>query len=67
MLGITRSDRYRSTWIRAKTRVKDIVQVVKKIKWRWAKHIARMKDNRWTKRITDCFLYNVKKLKETRH
>ena len=43
--------RHRSTWIRAKTGVKDIVQVVKKQKWRWTGHIATMNDNRWTKRI----------------
>ena len=46
MLGITTRDRHRSTWIRTKTRVKDIAQVVKKQKWRWAGHIARMNDNR---------------------
>ena len=53
MLGITLRDRKRSTWIRKKTGVKDIVQVVKQQKWRWAGHVARMDDNRWTKRITD--------------
>ena len=51
MLGITMRDGHRSTGIRAKTGVKFIVQVVKKQKWRWAGHVARMKDNRWTKRI----------------
>ena len=30
MLGITMRDRHRLTWIRTKTGVKDIVQVVKK-------------------------------------
>ena len=30
MLGITMRDRHRSTWIRAKTGVKNIVQVAKK-------------------------------------
>ena len=48
MLGIRIRDRYTATWIRAKIRVKDIVQVVKKHKWRWAGHIAIMNDNRWT-------------------
>ena len=32
ILGVTMRDRHRSTWIMAKTRVKDIVQVVKKQK-----------------------------------
>ena len=35
MLGITMRDRHR-----ARTGVKDIVQVVKKQKWRWAGHVA---------------------------
>jgi len=26
---------------------------VKEKKWRWAGHVARMNDNRWTKRLTD--------------
>ena len=59
-LGITIRDRHRSTWIWAKTGGKDIVQVVKKQKWRWAGHVARMNDNRWTKRITDWCPYNDK-------
>ena len=50
MLWITMRDRHRSTWIRAKTGVKGIVQVVKKQKWRWAGHVARMNDKRWTKK-----------------
>ena len=45
MLGITLRDRKRSTWIREKTKVKDIIQVVKQQKWRWAGHVARMNDN----------------------
>ena len=49
MLGITMRDRHESIWIRAETGVKDIVQVVKKQKWRWVGHLARMNDNRWTK------------------
>ena len=61
MLGITLRDRKRSTWIREKTKVKDIVQVVKQQKWRWAGHVARMNDNRWTKRLTDWHPYNEKR------
>jgi hypothetical protein len=64
MLGITLRDRKRSTWIRAKTRVKDIIQVIKQQKWRWAGHIARMRDNRWTKRITDWCPYSNKRSKK---
>ncbi|WP_440994831.1 hypothetical protein [Cysteiniphilum litorale] len=55
MLGITLRDRKRSTWIRRVTRVNDIIQVIKQHKWRWAGHLARIDDNRWSKRLTDWF------------
>jgi len=61
ILGITLRDRKRSTWIREKTKVKDIVQVVKQQKWRFVGHVARMNDNRWTKRLTDWHPYNEKR------
>ena len=64
MLGITMRDRHRSTRIRAKTGGKDIVQVVKKQKSRWAGHVAKMNDNRWTKRITDWCPYYDKRSKK---
>ena len=40
--------RIRNTTIRQGTRVTDIVQYVTNTKWKWAGHIARMRDNRWT-------------------
>jgi len=64
ILGVTMRDRHRSTWIRAKIGVKVIVQVVKKQKGRWAGHVAKMKDNRWTKRITDWCPFNDKRSKK---
>ena len=30
-----------------------IIEYTLKQKWRWAGHIARMKDNRWTKRCSE--------------
>ena len=35
------------------TKVTDIIEYTLKQKWRWAGHIARLKDNRWTKRCTE--------------
>ena len=64
MLGITLRDRKRSTWIREKTKVKDIIQVVKQQKWRWAGHIATINDNWWTKKLTGWHLYNDKHSKK---
>ena len=45
ILGITQRDRKRSTWVGEKTRVKDIMKVLKRQKWRWAGNVARMNDN----------------------
>lgn len=53
MLGVTLQDKKRAEWIRSRTRVKDIIQQIKERKWRWAGHVARMTDNRWTKRLTE--------------
>ena len=53
MLNVKLKDRIRTTIIRQRTKVADIVQYVTNTKW--AGHIARMKDNRWTIRIV-CWL-----------
>lgn len=53
MLHISLRDRIRSTTIRSQTGVDDILNKIKKSKWRWAGHVARMKDNRWTKRLME--------------
>ena len=33
--------------------MQDIVQFVLKQKWKWAGHVARLDDNRWTQRVTE--------------
>ena len=53
MLNVKLKDRIRITTIRQRTRVTDIAQFVTNTKWKWAGHIARMKDNRWTIRSTE--------------
>ena len=52
MLDLTCRDRKTADFIRQKTKVKDILECVSKLKWNWAGHIARMTDNRWTTRAT---------------
>ena len=54
MLGITLRDHKRNTWIRYQTGVNYIIDVIKKGTHGWAENIARFKDNRWTKRVTEC-------------
>ena len=41
------------TWFLTKAYWTDIVQYVTNAKWKWAGHIARMKENRWTIRSTE--------------
>ena len=53
MLGITLRDHTRNTWTRHQTGVNDIIDIIKKGIHGWAGHIARFKDNRWTKRVTE--------------
>ena len=53
MLKIKVKDRIACSEIRKKTGVQDIVQFVLKQKWKWAGHVARLTDNRWTQRVTE--------------
>lgn len=39
----------RMKWIHNHTTVDDITYRVKKIIWRWAEHLDRQEDGRWTK------------------
>lgn len=61
MLGITRRDRKRITWIRQKTQVTDVIQRIRSLKWQWAGHIARRTDNRWTTKITMWYPRGIKR------
>ena len=53
ILNIKIKDRISNRTIRERTKVDDIIEVVTKAKWRWAGHVARMSDNRWTIRSTE--------------
>ena len=53
MLNLSLRDKIRHTFIRKKTKVKDVIEKIKEMKWRWAGHLARKQDNRWTKRLTE--------------
>ena len=48
VLNITYKDRRTNIWVRERTKVIDIMYTVRKRKW----HINRLKDNRWTSRVT---------------
>ena len=53
-------DRIRNTIIWQRTRVTDTVQYVTNTKWKWAGHIARMKDNIRTSRSTEWQIKGVR-------
>ena len=61
MLGISLRDRKRAYWVREKTKVNDIFVVIKEQMCRWAGHVARREDNRWSKRLTDWTLRESKR------
>ena len=45
MLNITYKDRKTNIWVRERTKVIDIINTVRKMKWSWAGHINRLKDD----------------------
>ena len=51
VLGISLRDKVRNNIIRSKIGVVDVVGQVATMKWRWADHVARCKDERWNKRL----------------
>lgn len=51
MMGISLRDRKTNEWIRSITKVEDVVEKILKQKWRWAGHVARLEDDRWTKMV----------------
>ena len=53
MLNISLLQQINHSHIRQRTKVMDSVEYICKMKWRWAGHVARMTDNRWTIRSTE--------------
>ena len=45
-------DQRHNTWIRQQTGVTDIIDHIRQSKHRWAGHVVRLQDNRWTIRAT---------------
>lgn len=53
MLNISIRQRIPHKDIRRRTGLKDIVEHAARLKWKWAGHVARLRDDRWTKRCTE--------------
>lgn len=52
MLEISLRGRFRNEEIRKRT-VDDVLERITRANWRWAGHIARSNDGRWTRRILE--------------
>ncbi|KAE9412536.1 hypothetical protein Angca_007108, partial [Angiostrongylus cantonensis] len=65
MLGVSRfaqvRDGIRSSDLRQRSKIKDAVLYAKQSKIRWAGHVMRMNDNRWTRAVRDWIPRNVKR------
>jgi len=53
MLGVGLRDRIPNEIIRQRTKVADVVERIATVKWAWAGHLARTRDDRWTKRVIE--------------
>ncbi|KAE9415055.1 hypothetical protein Angca_009017, partial [Angiostrongylus cantonensis] len=57
MLGVSGftqvKDGIRSSDLRQRSKIKDAVLYAKQSKMRWARHVMRMNDNRWTRAVND--------------
>ena len=53
MLDLKLKNKIPCAEIRKRTKIIDIIEYTLKQKWKWAGHIARLKDNRWTRRCTE--------------
>ena len=51
-LSLKLKDRVRNTVIRSKTKVTDALLFSQSLKWKWAGHVARYSDDRWTSEVT---------------
>ncbi|MFH4981310.1 hypothetical protein AB6A40_008019 [Gnathostoma spinigerum] len=64
MLKITKLNHVYNEDIGQRTRAVDVVLESIKSKLRWAGHVARLKDDKWTKKLSDWYPMNYKRLKE---
>ena len=51
MLDIRLRDRVKNEYMRRKTNIIDAAKLACQLKWRWAGHVARAGDERWTERV----------------
>ena len=52
LLNIRKNEKIKSSWIRSKTKCKGVVYTIKKLKMKYAGHVARLENERWCRRAT---------------
>ncbi|CAK1594407.1 unnamed protein product [Parnassius mnemosyne] len=55
MLKIKLQDRINSSKIRRRTKITDALTTIARLKWKWAGHVIRSSDGRWSERILHWF------------
>ncbi|CAM4630150.1 unnamed protein product [Leuciscus chuanchicus] len=61
MIGVQQTDHVRNEQLRAMTRVDDVVDLANKAKKRWAGHLMRRTDERWTREVTVWLPIDIKR------
>lgn len=53
MLGVSLRDHLTNEEVRRRSGVQDVIEKIVTLKWNWAGHLARIRDDRWTKQIME--------------
>ncbi|RZF46617.1 hypothetical protein LSTR_LSTR002949 [Laodelphax striatellus] len=53
ILNVHRLQRVRTAFIKSKVKLEDVSVLVRRLKWKWAGHVSRLQDGRWTKKVTE--------------
>lgn len=66
-LGLRLKDKVNHAEIRQQTKARDVIRYTLKQKWRWAGHIQRTQDERWSSTVTNWYPFNKKRKRGRPH
>ncbi|GBP51431.1 hypothetical protein EVAR_37267_1 [Eumeta japonica] len=61
MLNIRLQDQWTTAKIRKRTKVRDVLKNIRKLKWNWNGHIMRTNKEKWTKDVVKRYSRNGKR------
>lgn len=61
IVNVRKRDRIKNAWIQKETRLTDTLKTTRLSKWKWAGHLLRCKDDRWSKISTEWTPYNLQR------